>query len=215
MTISKENETQVLFASLNLPPFPAQEILDEIKALPEESWKDDEYRNAKVLALMTSTGGHDLEDLRNQSVSGTDYLWTKYAPQSLQSYFEMHMWPWMGSKSRMTILRTEAGMSINEHIDCSKDMMGKVQLKLRFVLQGKSDTLYFIHSKGIFTIPQTNSFYLIDGSWPHGMKNQTEDRKYTICLGSPWSHAVTYPAVEKLVTTEAFERPSSLDHYFR
>jgi hypothetical protein len=208
-------DDNILFASLNLPKIESKNILKFIKSAPEVAWFQDEYRNSSVLPLMTNNGGSQLSDIKNQSSQTQDYEWTPWAHQDLRNYFDQHLWPWLGQKSRITILRTLPKGSNFEHIDCSANLMGSKQLKFRIVLQGQSDTLYFITSKEKVWAPKTDCPFIIDGSWPHGMINSSNEIKYTLCLGAPWSHSEKYPYFEKVLYKNDFELPTELEPFFR
>ena len=208
-------ESRILFASLSLPEFPTSECLRFLQGASEMDWIYDSYRDAKILPLMTSTGGADIEAMKAQCKDSSQYQWTKHAPPQMKDYFDQHMWNWLGTRARMSVFRTAPGHQINEHIDCSKEAHGSIQLKLRFVLQGRSDSLYFIHEGGRFFAPETRSFFLIDGSWPHGMVNSERSEKYTLCLGAPWVRALEYPAFESVVSKDSFQKPRDFKKYFQ
>lgn len=204
----------ILFASLKLPPLSTGPILECIRSAPEAAWIPDEYRKSSVLPLMTNRGGESLFDIQNQTQKSDLYQWTKWAHRSLSEYFDINIWPWTGQKSRVTVLRTRPGEANAEHIDCSPDQVGTLQLKFRLILQGRSGTLYFIDHLGLHvSIPDTERPFLIDGGWPHGMVNDSEKEKFTICMGAPWTSSLQYPFFEKVLLKSQYQMPQNLDPF--
>ena len=100
------------------------------------------------------------------------------------------------------------------HIDCSPKMFNVTQHKFRIVIQGCSDTLYFKTRKGKIWAPLTNKPFIIDGSWPHGMINNSKHPKYTLCFGSPWSYSDSYPGLNPLLFVNKNDLPGSYYKYF-
>ena len=114
------------------------------------------------------------------------------------------------------MLRTLPGGANNEHIDCSPSEIGTIQLKLRIVLQGSASTLYFVNRDNQhYFIHETKNFFLMDGSWPHGMNNNSEYMKYTLCLGAPWTQSDFYPLFEKIILKDQLNLPVDLKKYYR
>jgi hypothetical protein len=204
---------EILFASLFLPPVPKKEILKKIKAVPASAWMWDDYRQVDMLPLMTSSG-HPTREAVNSQRSTASYRWTEHAPSELINYFDQHIWDWMETQSRVMILKTKPGARNQEHIDCSPADFHETQLKLRIVLQGQTDSLYFItHQKPLFS-PKTEKPYLIDGSWPHGMLNNSPEDKYTICVGAPWTYSNLYPPFEAAIYKDKTLLPQDYERYF-
>lgn len=206
----------ILFAVLDLPPFPSASALSLIKSARTEDWLKDSYRNSNVLPLMTNTGLATLSAMQSQTDNSDAYQWTQWAHPEMIKYFEDFFWPWLGRRTRVTVLRTAANQKNHEHIDCSPSEIGSLQLKLRVVLQGKSESLYFIDDQGArIPIGSTTHPFLIDGSWPHGMENIGNDEKYTLCLGAPWRQSEHYPHFYSMLKKSDFTFPKNISPYLR
>lgn len=212
-TAADAQDDRLLFADLYLPELPKERIIKALRAAPKAAWVYDEYRNTSLLSLMTVDGRADKEGIRNKA--SDSYLWTEFAPQEMKTYFEEHVWPWMKVRSRIMVLKTPAGCANFEHIDCSPQKFGTRQLKFRIVLQGRTDTLYFItkNQDRIF-IPATERPFLIDGSWPHGMMNSDNEEKWTLCVGAPWEYSDNYPFFRQSILKDPYELPSDYSRYF-
>lgn len=206
----------ILFADLDLPKFPSQSSLSLIKKASPQDWLKDSYRNSEVLPIMTNSGVATLAAMQAQTSDSDAYQWTQWAHPEMIEYFDKFFWPWLGRRSRITILKTAANEKNHEHIDCSPAEIGTIQLKLRIVLQGRSDTLYFIDNNGArIPIGKTDSPFLIDGSWPHGMENINSEEKYTLCLGAPWHQSPTYPLFCSNLKKSDFTFPSDITKFLR
>ena len=113
------------------------------------------------------------------------------------------------------LLKTRPYKENKIHIDCSPDRFHTTQNKLRIVLQGLTDSLYFETKQGRVYAPQTEKPFLIDGAWPHGMINSSYLPKYTICLGSPWTQSNSYPALKPLMYKDTTKNlPINYEKYF-
>lgn len=208
----------ILYASLDLPPIDKLQALKEICSLPEEMWIWDNYRNTFMLPIMTKDGLQNkdsLYKLSDQNLPTHNYYWVKNAPPSIVSYFEKNIFNWINCKPRIVILRTSPKSVNNEHIDCQRYEFGTSQIKFRYVLQGKVSSLYFITRNSIVRPPETDLPFIMDGSWPHGMNNDTNDYKFTICLGAPWSGEEKYPKMVELITKKGISLPNKLDSFFK
>ncbi len=204
----------LLFASLKLPKIDRAEALNHLSKLPSGRWFYDSYRTTWVLPLRNQTGGRTFEETRNV-YKDQPYQWTGLEPEGIRDYFEKFVFPWSGSRCRITILRTPPGQAIREHIDCSQSRIGSMQHKFRIVLQGSTSSLYFCVKSGRLFAPETEQPFLIDGSWPHGMVNdQLGCDKITVCMGAPWTFSESYPEFETFLDRESFEPPASLKKYF-
>lgn len=95
--------------------------------------------------------------------------------------------------ARMRIITTPPGESNAPHIDCSPKKFGTIQHKFRYVFRGNVSSLIFINNKDKIRIPPVDRCYMMDGSWPHEMINDTNDRKYTLTLGAPWEPQLEEP----------------------
>ena len=96
------------------------------------------------------------------------------------------LFPWMGGEGNVTIIRTEPGDTMREHIDSAANEVGSTQYKFRWVLSGDTDSLYFIDEDYSHHYIGGSNIYVINGAHPHGMANRGEQTKLTLCVGSPW-----------------------------
>ncbi len=212
-THTSARDMDILFASLFLPPFPRTSVLDKILKVEKSHWHWDDYRQVEMLPLMTSNGNSSRNSVNAQNATAT-YQWTEDAPLELRNYFDQYIWDWVKPQSRVMILKTKPGARNQEHIDCSPDQFEKLQLKLRIVLQGRTDSLYFITKGAPIFAPATDGAYLIDGSWPHGMINNFSDDKYTLCIGAPWTGSNFYPAFDSVIYRDRNLLPDNFSSYF-
>ncbi|MDX9731496.1 MAG: hypothetical protein RBT63_06975, partial [Bdellovibrionales bacterium] len=174
----------LLFASLKMPAPNRVLMRSEIERVDDQHWVWDPFRATSMLPIMTYDGGTDHAAINRLPFavvsSERNFAWTPFAPQSIRAYLERYVFSWMGMRSRVMLLRTPPGVSNSEHIDCERELMGTRQHKFRMVIQGRTDTLYFITKTGPLYLPQTERPFLIDGSWPHGMTNSTVKPKVTL-----------------------------------
>ena len=204
---------KMLFAELDLAPFDKKRVVKWIESLPERYWFWDSYRECYMLPLMTKTGGFGKSDTENSS-NTKDFLWTDFSSHFIREYFENHIFNWTKTKSRIVIIRTMPKKQNRIHIDCSPEAFNTIQYKFRIVVQGASDSLYFETRNGKVKAPVTEKPFIMDGSWPHGMINDSTLVKYTICLGSPWTQSDHYPGLQPLLFMDMSELPISYSKYF-
>jgi hypothetical protein len=210
-------DRDILFAGLKLPAIDRSRVLSELGNVANEQWLWDDFRATSMLPLMTLDGRSGKSSLINLNTDGenADFIWNDICPPTILNYFEQHIFTWMKPKPRIVILRTPANASNNEHIDCTRSQLGSRQLKFRMVLSGQSSSLYFITASGTISAPEISNPFLIDGSWPHGMKNDSPLDKITICAGAPWSGAEQYPEFHSVISKETLSMPLNLEQYFR
>jgi hypothetical protein len=204
--------TDILFATVDLPLLEKQQARDDIMALDEKLWFWDNYRSTSMLPLMTKGGVMGAKGSSNAR-SGS-FEWTPYAPQSVKTWFDSVVFPWMGMRTRISALLTKPFYSNSEHIDCDPIKMGTQQHKFRVVLQGQTDTLYFITANGNVAAPNTESCFIMDGSWPHGMTNNTDQYKLTLAVGAPWNGNHSYTNITVLQKRSEHLMPSNYSEYF-
>lgn len=209
--------SDLLFASLKIEKPDRPTMRREIESVEAEHWVWDPFRSTSMLPVMTFDGAVDLKainTLEGVKSKNDGFVWTACAPASVRSYLENHVFPWMGMRSRVMILRTLPGARNNEHIDCEPELMGTRQHKFRMVIHGRTDTLYFITKAGSVHVPETDRPFLIDGSWPHGMENAFSEPKLTLCIGAPWTGCETYPELGDVILRSAHQKPEDLSGYF-
>lgn len=181
----------ILAASLKFPPLDKEKALAEVRMVDDKAWFYDSYRHTTMMPLMTM-GGKMGEQGASNFRAKEAFNWTPFASPTLVQWFEDHVFPWMGMKTRISILKTQPGQRNNEHIDCSPQAFGTRQHKFRIVLQGDTSSLYFVLKFGQVRLFNTDGPFIMDGSWPHGMHNFTKEEKYTIAVGAPWTGLERY-----------------------
>lgn len=180
----------LMFASVKIPIIDKQQAAKEILAIDENCRFIDRYRNISMIPLMTKSGeaGRYGTDNKNNGELG----WISYTPKIISDWFDDIVFPWIGGKGRIMALLTYPGEQNNEHIDCDRNQLNTLQHKFRLVIQGKTSTLYFITDKGHVRPPDVDGAFIMDGGWPHGMTNTTDQIKITLALGAPWNGKDNY-----------------------
>ena len=180
----------LLFAPLRRVESVTKEaLLAEIQSVDPERWFFDPYRNCDLLALFTLHGHSDAERLSVPS-SFEELAWTSIAIETcpqLIHFAENELFRSIGGRGRIVAIRTRGFSSTRPHVDSGPSFMSSRQHKWRWVLQGSTDTLYFIGGEGQMTpAPIYSGPFIMDGRWPHGMSNTSHIEKITLALGSPW-----------------------------
>jgi hypothetical protein len=175
----------ILFAKVNIPILDKETAAKEILNVDKQFWFWDNYRATSMLPLMTK-----------DSIPG------------------QHVFPWMGMRTRIMALKTVPKFSNLEHIDCARHEVGSKQHKFRIVVQGKTNTLYFKTTNGDVPVQDINEAFIMDGGWPHGMSNFTDDVKVTIAAGAPWNGLEEYKNIEVLLKRSSYSIPSDLEKFF-
>jgi hypothetical protein len=201
----------ILFASVNLPILDKKTASKEILNLNSSYWFWDEYRATNMLPLMTK--GAIAGSLGSDNYRPGEFHWLPYTPEIIREWFEHYVFPWMGQKTRIMALVTKPDFKNNEHIDSTLDEVGSRQHKFRIVLQGNTDTLYFKTNKGDISSPKIEEPFIMDGSWPHGMYNYTEEIKVTLAAGAPWNGNESYSNIDVLLKKSDYELPSDISEY--
>lgn len=201
----------LLFGVLDLPEIDRNQALREIKAYKlYKYWFWDQYRATTMLPIMTHNGQPEGVSHYSESAKEGNFQWTDYAPPTVREYCERYIFPITGP-TRVMVLATKPGAANNEHIDCDPDTFNQRQHKLRFVLQGKTDSLYFMTKEGNIHIPNTSKPFIMDGSWPHGMINDFDMVKYTVAFGAPWQGNDSY---DNLVDIMYKSHYNIIDNYY-
>jgi hypothetical protein len=153
-------------------------ISDELDAVDDSEWYWCTFRKAYLICLYG-----------NQDVNKKDDMsWLEPANHcpTLRHFTESVIFPMTTIRPRVIIIRTWPGMEMTEHTDCYKDQLEILEPKLRMVVKGRANLLYFINEDGNeVPISETWTSYIMSGSTIHGMKN-TAGEKFTICWGDPW-----------------------------
>jgi hypothetical protein len=205
---------EILAATLKFPQLDKEKSVAEIQAVDSKYWFFDEYRNTTMMPLMTM-GGRIGEEGASNFRQKEDFQWTPYASQTLKQWFDEHVFPWMGMKTRISVLKTQPNQRNNVHIDCSPKAFGSRQHKFRIVLKGRTDSLYFVTKYTDITLFNTEHPFIMDGSWPHGMYNFTKEEKYTIAVGAPWTGNEIYNNLgSSLIYKNTNLLPEDLTQYY-
>lgn len=203
------NIKDILFAEVNLPSIDKVEATKQILAIPNRFSFWDDYRHTKMIPLM-SKGGM----LASNSIPG-EFSWNGHTPKIISDWFDNVVFPWMGMKSRVMALITQPNMANYEHIDCEPFELNTLQHKFRIVLQGKTDTLYFITKDGNIEAPNINGPFIMDGGWVHGMNNNTDGIKVTLAVGAPWIGNAKYDNIKVLMDRTNYQMPDDLLPYWK
>ena len=198
----------MLFASVDLPVLDKQLASQEILSLPEQYSFWDSYRNTKMIPLMTK--GHGVTNFVD-----SEFRWEMYTPAIIKKWFDDIVFPWMGMQARVMALITQPNFANYEHIDCTPHELNTQQHKFRIVLQGNTNTLYFITKDGNIHSPDISGPFIMDGGWPHGMINHTNEIKVTLAVGSPWLGNSQYKNITELLTRDNYSMPDDLSRYWK
>jgi hypothetical protein len=203
----------MLFASVNLPSLDKELAAREILSLPNEVTFWDKYRNTRMVPLMSRNGATSRNEVSKNSEG--EFIWTPFTPKVIVDWFDNIVFPWMGMQSRVMALITQSNFANYEHIDCDPTELNTQQHKFRIVLQGKTETLYFITKDGNIHVPDVNGAFIMDGGWPHGMINSTNEVKVTLAVGSPWIGNDHYDNINVLLDRSNYSMPDDLSAYWQ
>jgi hypothetical protein len=199
----------ILFAEISLPALDKVTAAREILAIPENFSFWDNYRNTRMIPLMSKGG-----IIASNHIPG-EFKWNAYTPKLIVNWFDDHVFPWMGKKSRVMALITQPNFANYEHIDCDPHELNTQQHKFRIVLQGQTNTLYFVTDKGNIVAPDITGPFVMDGGWPHGMINNTDNVKVTIAVGAPWTGNDSYDNINLLLDRSEYTMPDDLEQYWK
>lgn len=203
----------LLFAKVHLPELNKQQALREILDVSADKWFWDDYRDTRMLPLMTKGGVGGA--VGSMNIREDKFEWLSYTPKVITDWFDNVVFPWMGKRTRIMALMTQPHFQNKEHIDCDPHKMGTMQHKFRIVLQGRTSTLYWKTSEGDVYAPEIEEPFLMDGSWPHGMVNTTDEVKITLAAGAPWEGNVSYNNVDVLQSKDDYLLPKHIGHFFK
>ena len=168
--MSGVNFAKLIYLPLDIPSPPS--FIEYWDTLNYDELITDTYRSCWHIPMMEKNGN-----------------WTKFAEKTpaLIEWYEKYI----NFKTRIMIITTPAGAENAKHIDCSPEMFNTVQHKIRYVFQGTVSSLVFCNKEKDEFIPELDIPFVIDGSWPHYMVNNTQKRKYTLAVGAPWEPDLT------------------------
>lgn len=203
----------LLFASVDLPILDCSKAANEILSIHESFSFWDDYRYTQMIPLMTKKGTYARTSIGNNEEG--DFSWVDCTPKIIIDWFEEVVFPWTKCKSRIMALITHPDVKNYEHIDCEEHEINTKQHKFRIVLQGQTDTLYFKTKHGDISAPNIKKPFIMDGGWPHGMYNRSNQIKVTLALGAPWRGNEYYNNINVLLKRDDYEMPETLDPYFQ
>jgi hypothetical protein len=207
----------ILFASvLSIPILDKQKATNEILSLDKSFSFWDNYRYTQMFPLMTKSGYIGVDETSNEKNGG--FTWTEVAGQTptIVDWCNNFVFPWIGMKTRVMALVTQPGEANHEHFDCNANELDTLQHKFRIVLQGKTDTLYWLTNKGQVNAPNIEHAFIMNGGWPHGMVNTGNKPKVTIALGAPWCGKDDYGVdIEILQKKDKFKMPKKIHHLWK
>jgi hypothetical protein len=204
----------LLFGSLNLPMIDKEKALSEIRPLiGTEHMFWEPYRGMNMIPLMSKGSAQGYDSIISNKYND-EFVWSSFAPNTLIDYFEEVVFPWMNMRTRVMILLTPPNTANNEHLDSRLHEVGTRKHKFRIVLQGTTDSLYFITRNGNVFAPSIDQPFLMDGSWPHGMDNTCDGYKVTLALGSPWEGLDDYgDKLSVLLNRNDYMLPDDIEQY--
>jgi hypothetical protein len=203
----------ILFAKVHVPYINKEICTHEIMEIDKSYWFWDPYRATNMLPLMTKNSVSGPFGTKNDQQG--EFQWLHYTPGIIIDWFETHIFPWMGTKTRIMALQTDKKSKNLEHVDCDENSMFTRQHKFRIVLKGKTETLYFKTELGDVYVPTISTPFLMDGGWPHGMNNIDNDYKLTLAAGAPWVGNNSYDNIEILMKKSEFIFPKNFQTYFK
>jgi hypothetical protein len=203
----------LMFASVNFPLLDKEKAAESILSLPDSVSFWDDYRYTKMIPLMTKQGQGSIQGASNQRLG--EFIWLPYAPKEIVHWFENYVFPWAGTRARVMALITQPGVSNYEHIDCEPNELNTRQHKFRIVLQGTTDTLYFKTTAGNIPAPNVEGAFIMDGGWPHGMTNTSNEVKVTLAMGAPWRGNDQYSNIDILMDRRQYTMPNDLTKFWK
>jgi len=206
--------SNILFAKAHFKTLDKEFATQEILKINKEFWFWDTYRKTNMLPLMTKNANLGKAGASNIINSG-EFTWLEFTPIIIRDWFEDEIFPWMGCKTRIMALLTEPDFSNGEHIDCDESQVGTQQHKFRVVLQGRTGTLYYKTKEGNIHVPDINEPFIMDGSWPHGMSNDSTKVKLTIAAGAPWIGNSNYDNIEVMMNRSDYTLPDEVSTYLK
>ena len=203
----------LMFANVYIPTLDKVQASADILALPENISFWDDYRYTKMIPLMTKQGQGSIQGASN--LRSGEFTWLDYTPIRIKDWFENYVFPWAGTRARVMALITQPGVSNYEHIDCEPNELNTRQHKFRIVLQGTTDTLYFKTTAGNIPAPNVEGAFIMDGGWPHGMTNTSNEVKVTLAMGAPWRGNDQYSNIDILMDRRQYTMPNDLTKFWK
>lgn len=170
---------------LSVPSIDVHNILQELN---KSTYFHSPYRTCQMIPIYTQGGKSKREEILKYI--SNDLHWTQESLKSptLIKVLKNIFFPICKPLPRVFILSSKPHGEVKLHIDCNQKGISQQQHKLRLVLSGHKKGLWFLGEKNErIHISGMHSVYMIDGSAPHGMLNNSIEDKLTVCLGAPWN----------------------------
>lgn len=178
---------KLIFLPLDMPRSPdISKELDEIyeKGIDNKNFVEDEYRVSPSIILMSPEG---------------EWLPIAKKIPDFVEWTEDFLFPW-SQRSQLVVITTKPNHSMAPHIDCAPPKFANnIQHKFRHVIRGNTNSLRYLKKDSNEFVPSTDQPYIISGRWPHDMKNDYEEVKYTLCLGAPWEPNLQDPRYKNML----------------
>lgn len=162
----------------------SQKLIDqagaEIAALAKDRWYYCTYRACNLLLVY----GGKIIDERHE----LNWLVSESECPSVREIVESKIRPLFHRMPRVIVLHTPSGQRLRPHIDCAANEVGTFQPKLRIILKGRLEGLYFLGSKNQkVKVNPISPVYYMSGAFTHSLDNESELDRYTLCFGNPWT----------------------------
>lgn len=197
---------------LGLSSIDKEKAAYELSNLIDRYSYQDTFRNCRILPLYTKQKHSGLVSSKDFHTPG-NYEWQDYCPQLIIDWCENNVFNWMSVRARLVLIYTEAMQFNSVHIDCAPKEFGLRQHKFRYVLQGTTDSLFFLTQQGKIYAPCTDYPFVMDGSWPHGLENNKSFPKLTLAIGGPWTGEENYKG-NNLLKRSDFQMVSNREDFF-
>lgn len=192
-------ELALASTGINLDKKERESVLTEILSLKKENWYRCQFRNCDLLLIY---GGDNV--LEKNKIN-----WTDTADQcpNLKLLINKILDPFFKTKPRIIILKTNTEEELNWHVDCNKEEIYGFQPKLRCLISGKKDDLYYLSEDGNkIRTNITSDIYYMSGAFVHALKNTSREERYVLCFGSPWKEEHVKPQFIELLNNLSEDR---------
>lgn len=172
-----------------------KECLREITEVSQKYWYACEFRNCDLLAIYSGENIAQKQEIHWKEYLQNAHFLKKLILDTLEPYFY--------KLPRIIILKSKPGNTLNWHVDCASDELDGFQPKLRILLSGHKSDLYFIDNNNNKLTPVIHSdVYYMSGAYIHALNNTSQENRYVVCFGSPWSQKDVKPAFVELLSQQ-------------
>ena len=181
MRLLNRDIRDLAFASLNLPlaADALRSALREVESTARTAWYHCAFRGCDL--LLVYGGGRVLDK------DGLDWTDAARAMPALQGLIGALVGPYFTRFPRIIILRTRPEEELHWHVDCALDELDGFQPKLRVLLRGRRDELFYLaRDGGKIRVEPDSDVYYMSGAFVHSARNRDRQDRYVLCFGSPW-----------------------------